>query len=136
MIVCCTNNTRDAQFGLFVCACLFLVSASSDLGPMFKVSFSAFLRCECSSSRPLDTFSFILNAASSGKERCWKSEKTAQFAFRLFTLRYRGYCANVLAVRSNCCLLVPELVMLFVRLSIYPNVCLSVRLSVCVASQL
>lgn len=120
MIVYCTNDTMDAQ--LWLCVCLFFVSASSDLGPMFKVSFSAFLRCECSSSRPLDTFSFILNAASSGKERCWKSEKNGaiRISFVYFTIS-RELCQCVSSTQQL--LLVPELVMLFVRLSIYLTVC-------------
>lgn len=133
MIVCCTNNTRDAQFGLFVCACVYFWFQHHQI--LVQCSRCRFPHSSVANAAPaalwihLVLFLMLWLTASSGKERCWKSEKTAQFAFRLFTLRYRGNCANVLAVRSNCCLLVPELVMLFVRLSIYLSECLSVCLS-------
>lgn len=107
-----------------LCASLFLVSASSDLGPMFKVSFSAFLRCECSSSRPLDTFSFILNAASSGKERCWKSEKNGaiRISFVYFTIS-RELCQCVSSTQQ----------LLFVGTRIGNAICSSIYLSECLS---
>lgn len=140
MIVCCTNNTRDAQFGLFVCVCvsLFLVSASSDLGPMFKVSFSAFLRCECSSSRPLDTFSFILNALADCIVRKgtmleeWKNG-AIRISFVYFTIS-RELCQCVSSTQQL--LFVGTRIGNAICSSIYLSDCLSVRLSVCVASQL
>lgn len=112
---------------LCVCVSLFLVSASSDLGPMFKVSFSAFLRCECSSSRPLDTFSFILNALADCIVRKgtmleeWKNG-AIRISFVYFTIS-RELCQCVSSTQQ----------LLFVGTRIGNAICSSIYLSECLS---